>query len=436
MRTFFELPDLLVALIITAFGAVMAADLHGVIVCSIYKVKLRNSIFPYALFAASFLSLFVLIGGHGVKDGEYYLLSVYDFANSLPAFAVVSALLVLAALSCVLFILSGRWRKNNITPMSIKEGVDKLPTGLCCCNENGVPKLVNHRMDDFCRIITGQPLFDGSELWNSLKSGETVGGSYAVTKGEKPIIRLPDGEVRSFSRNEMTVDGKIIYEITAADITEQYALSCQLQEYNEGLSQVNARLEYYGETIADMTREKEILAAKVSIHDSLGKALLASKRYIEQGEAAVDTKILLNILRSSVSLLRNESAAEGEESSLDELYEAASLMGITLTVNGDIPESDSRIMRFIMSGARECLTNAVHHAKAENLEISVEKNGAYYIIEYKNDGVPPDKKVVEGGGFSYLRRKVENAGGEMQISSAPRFVLKLKIPEKEALFGD
>ena len=57
MRTFFELPDLLVALIITAFGAVMAADLYGVIVCSIYKVKLRNSIFPYALFAASFLSL-------------------------------------------------------------------------------------------------------------------------------------------------------------------------------------------------------------------------------------------------------------------------------------------------------------------------------------------------------------------------------------------
>ena len=114
MRTFFELPDLLVALIITAFGAVMAADLYCVIVCSIYKVKLRNSIFPYALFAASFLSLFVLIGGHGVKDGECYLLSVYDFANSLPAFAVVSALLVLAALSCVLFILSGRWRKNNI----------------------------------------------------------------------------------------------------------------------------------------------------------------------------------------------------------------------------------------------------------------------------------------------------------------------------------
>lgn len=436
MSLFFDLPQLYCAFIIAAYNAVMAADLYCVIVCSVYKVKKRVTVLPYVLLAASFLSLLVLASGQRVSWSQNVFMPIADFANSLSTAAVVSSLIVQTALACFSFWLVGIRRKRNVTPMSIKEGVDKLPTGLCCCNENGVPKLVNHKMDCFCRIITGEPLFDGNEFWSKLTNGDTVSGSYAVTKGETPIIRLPDGEVRSFNRREMTIEGKKMFEITAANITEQYALSCQLQEYNEGLSQINSRLEYYGETIADITREKEILAAKVSIHDRLGKALLASRRYIEMGETAVNTKVLLGILRSSVSLLRNELSADGEENSLDDLYDAAAIMGITLTVNGELPENDSKIMRFIMSGARECLTNAVHHAKASKLEITVGKSGEYAVIEYKNDGLPPAEKVVEGGGLSYLRRKVESAGGIMQISSAPRFILRLKIPEKEALFGD
>lgn len=436
MRDFFDLPYFYSALIITAYNAVAAADLYCVIVCSVYKIKKRNAFFSFVLFAASTFSLFLLLGGHIGGCFETFALPIYNFVKSLSTAAVVSALAVQAVLACLSFCLTRSRRKRNITPMSIKEGVDKLPTGLCCYNEKGTPKLVNNQMDSFSRIITGEPLFDAKEFWSRITNGDLVGGSFAVTKGETPIIRLPDGEVRSFSRSEMTIGGKKMFEITAANITEQYALSCQIQEYNDGLAQVNNRLEYYGETIADITREREILAAKVSIHDKLGKALLASKRYIEKGESAVDTKVLLDIWRRSVSHLRNESAHEADENSLDELYDAAALMGITLTVRGELPEDDSRIMRFIMSGARECLTNAVHHAKASNLEITVNDSGEFAVIEYTNDGLPPVDKVTEGGGLSYLRRKVENAGGVMQILSAPRFILRLKIPKKEALFGD
>ena len=46
----------------------------------------------------------------------------------------------------------------------------------------------------------------------------------------------------------------------------------------------------------DITREREILTAKVNIHDMLGKALLVTKRYIENGDVDVSKKELTDIV--------------------------------------------------------------------------------------------------------------------------------------------
>lgn len=52
-------------------------------------------------------------------------------------------------------------------------------------------------------------------------------------------------------------------------------------------------------------------------------------------------------------------------------------------------------------------------------------------VRFCNNGAPPKQKIIEGGGLSALRLQVEEAGGSMQILSAPQFVLILLIPEEE-----
>ena len=190
-------------------------------------------------------------------------------------FSVISALSVFALYAVL------KWKREHITPASIKEGLDRLPAGLCYHNEKGVPKLINHRMDGLCRYITGEPLFDGNELWRRLTKGEVLPGNTVVKWGENPIITLSDGNTLSFTKIEREIGGKKLYEIRATDITKQYALNLELQRNNNELRSLNTRLQEYGENVYDITREREILTAKVNIHDMLGKALLVTKRYID-----------------------------------------------------------------------------------------------------------------------------------------------------------
>ena len=113
-----------------------------------------------------------------------------------------------------------------------------------------------------------------------------------------------------------------------------------------------------------------------------------------------------------------------------ELNDAAKAMGISLSVRGSFPENDNTATSLILIGARECLTNAVHHAKAERLDIRIDRQNGKTVVEYTNDGIPPEKDIVEGGGLSSLRKKAEDSGARMTVVSKPQFVLRLKIPDR------
>jgi len=345
----------------------------------------------------------------------------------------MALLALLSVLSVLSLYLVEKWKREHITPASIKEGIDRLPAGLCYHSEEGVPRLINHRMDGLCRRITGEPLFDGNELWRRLTKGEVLPGNSVEKWGDNPIISLSDGSTVSFTKIEREIGGRKMYEIRATDITKQYGLNLELQEYNNELRSLNTRLQEYGESVYDITREREILTAKVNIHDMLGKALLVTKRFIESGDEGITKNELTDMWKGTLYLFDGGFTEESESRNLDELYDAAKLMGINLTVKGVIP-ADNRLLRFIMSGARECLTNAVHHAKASELFITLYREYSFFVVEYTNDGEKPANPISEGGGLSSLRQSVESEGGIMETEISPQFVLRLKIPSKEVSY--
>ncbi len=430
MISFFAIPEFLQYTVISFCLVTLVINIYSVVTCVIFEAHKRRTGVNLILSVVTVVLFYLFISAnfsYRKSTGEHSLsvelLSIYG-----TAFLVLFAAVVF--LSVMSFYLVEKWKKEHITPASIKEGIDRLPAGLCYYNEKGIPRLINHRMDNLCRMITGEPLFDANEFWRRLTEGEVLPGNRVELSGSTPIITVADDCTLSFTKIKRVIGGEKMFEIRATDITAQYALHLELRQYNNEQRSLNRRLQQYGENVYDITREREILTAKVNIHDMLGKALLVTKRYIESGDDGITKNELTDMWRSTLYLFEGGFTENNREGSLDELYEAAKLMGIKLNVNGTIPK-DNRLLRFIMSGARECLTNAVHHAKAEELTVTLYGSGGFFVIEYTNDGKQPENPVSEGGGLSSLRQSVEGDGGIMETFIIPRFILRLKIPTKE-----
>lgn len=429
MKEFLALPGPVQSAVMVGYYLILCAEIYCLIACALYKIRKFGVALTVLLFLFTAVNIIVL-------TQELYILyyggstvSVPQKLDKLPGEVLFLLIAFQIVAVCFNIYRVKIWQKNNITALSVKQGTDRLTTGICCYDENGRPHLVNHSMERLCRTITGEPLLNANEFWKRLTDGEVLPGNTVIKSGREPIILLENGEVRSFSRNQILSESKVVFELSAADITEQYQLSSQLMESNAQLEEVKNRLVLFSENVADITREKEILAAKMSIHDRLGNALLAARRYIETGEEAVSRKTLLEIWQNNIALLQREAQQPENSHTLDSLYEAAQIMGITLCVEGVFPKDDNRAMRLIMSAARECITNATHHANATVLKICIFSDKDYNIIAFSNNGKPPKDGVREGGGLSALRKSVENEGGEMEIDCTPQFVLRLKTPK-------
>lgn len=430
MISFFTLPEYLQYTLILFNLILLVINIYCVVSCVIFEFKKHHLASNISL-AALTCVLYIVAVSANFNYRKNYRSEGLDIALMSEYFLLMLMLLaVLTLLSAFALYFVLKWKREHITPASIKEGLDRLPAGLCYYNTDGVPKLINHRMDNLCRFITGEPLFDANEFWEKLQKGEVAPGNIAHKTGSNPIITISGNTTLSFTKIERNIAGKKLFEIRSTDITKQFTLNNELRKSNNNLRELNSRLQEYGENVYDITREREILTAKVNIHDMLGRAQLATKRYIENSDSHISKEELIDMWNGTLYLFDGGFAETNDDVSLDELYDAAKIMGIRLIIDGKVPK-DKRLLRFIMSGARESLTNAVHHAKASELKVKLYSTYSHFIVEYTNDGLQPNEVVSEGGGLSSLRQSVEAAGGIMETDIFPKFILRLKIPSKE-----
>ena len=325
-----------------------------------------------------------------------------------------TAALLLTALS--LFASSMLWYKGKwqLSPVSIKESCDHLPSALCFAWENGQPCLKNLNMDELSHLLTGEALLNANTFWKAI--------------APQPIVTLPDGQTWSFTRVRMTMAGRTVYQITGTNITEEARLQRELEEDNLRLKAMNQRLRQYGQDVQDATREREILRAKTRVHDEIGHALLQTRQFLSgtQGDAAN----VCAAWRQNTQLLLTKYADEQRMDAFEQLARAAQAIGVTIARSGAFPPEGTEGAQLVEAAAHECLTNLVRHAGGTQLEIIGEKIAFGWRVRYLNNGKVPSGPIVEGSGLTALRARVETAGGKMDIECAPRFDLMLALPEE------
>lgn len=322
--------------------------------------------------------------------------------------------LLLTALSLIASFTLWHKGRRQLSPISVKESCDHLPSALCFAWENGLPCLKNLKMDELSHQLTGEALLNAGVFWKMVEP--------------QPIVTLENGQTWSFERVRLGMSGKTVYQITGTNITKEAQLKQELEKDNLRLKAMNRRLRQYGQDVQDATREKEILRAKTRVHDQIGHALLQTRQLLAGTQG--DAESVCAAWRQNVRLLLGKYSDEQCVDTFEQLTRAANAIGVTIERRGVFPAEGTDSTQLVETAAHECLTNLVRHAGGTRLEIIGKKTASGWRFRYLNDGNVPAGPIVEGSGLAALRAQTEAAGGAMEVFHAPRFMLVLTLPEE------
>lgn len=347
-----------------------------------------------------------------------YLLLQWHMRTNMTEVSVLMLLII-----CILLSIWGSyliykayvWQCTHITNISVKQAVDKIPFGVCYYNNQGRILLINQTMSKLCEEIIGEPVQNGIRTFEKILSMGSV-------------IHMPDDRAISVQSKKCIIDTEEVELITAFDITEEYKKTNILMQKEEELKEVNKKLISYNKEMVSVIALREVLNAKVKIHDELGSSLLATKKYLLKGGTSEERIRLIDSLRNNVRFLRQES----EKVSYDEyemIMNTAVDIGMQVDIKGELPE-DERGRHIVATAMHECLTNTIRHAGGDTLYVEVKKEQEGYRLVFTNNGTAPETPISEKGGLKSLRNLVEQAGGTMQIISKGQYKLIIELPKE------
>ena len=357
---------------------------------------------------------------------------------SLPKPLLASLLLSLILLELLLFRLQLRYEHGHLTPLSIKEAADSLRAGLCIFLPNGKILMANRTMEELCRAMTGEELISGTGFERHLYEGTQSPGCCRERVGDTLLLHLSDGRTWSVERHEEPYERTRAIRIIAADVTEAYQKTRELQHMQLQVTALNEHLSVYNRAIVDMTTQQEILNAKVKIHEELGSVLLSLKRAILYGAAPDELELLRQRLRQNIGFLRTAQTMAPARDEYELLLQTAAALGVSVRTTGTLPK-DGGLRHIIVTAVHECITNTLRHAHGNELRVCCDEiarpDGPLLRTVLRNNGRQPEGEIRETGGLKSLRYMVETAGGTMTVRSVPDFSITVELPKEEKTYA-
>ena len=324
--------------------------------------------------------------------------------------------------------------KKNTSAKMIKKAIDSYPGGICFSALDGRVILVNEKMNQLMLELTGHTILTWEELANFASNGkaEKLTQSWLPKDPDKESIhqqlffRFSDSSVWRF---ELRFLASNTVQIEAAEITELYRLSEELYENTIRLQDMQKRQKALLDGIVEVNLNKEILTAKMHIHDELGHCLLATTKAITEDSLAENADTLRKSWNSTIQDFSNISTVwTVPDSSLQpELMQVAELIGCKVIFLGEQPKS-RKALQLLYAAIREALTNAVRHVNATELMVKIEQDEKSYHIEISDNGSVSVSSITEGNGLSALRQRLEQEGASLKVLCDNSVSLIIDIP--------
>ena len=342
--------------------------------------------------------------------------------RSLPLWSVMILYLIFLAFSVFNTVHTRVIRKRVPSVTAVKESIDSLPVGICFADPYGRVRFQNQIMNSISEKLNVKPLSSINDFFVEL--------SKVCEKTGRPGEYLFNCDGRSYliSNRYVNVNRRKYMEVYAVDMTFENKITMELKVKNRKLVEIQERMREYSAQVNDVITSREILNAKMAVHDEVGHALLTTKYYVEHPDR-MDEEALLDILKRTNSFLLKE--AESEDSSeidvLENAVRSAEEIGVKSLIEGEVP-ADESVRAVIARGIAECASNTAKHAGGDKLFTRIRTAGETYEIVFENNGNPPEKEVVETGGLKSYKYMIHQFGGSMEISYKPEFKLIVTLP--------
>jgi len=222
----------------------------------------------------------------------------------------------------------------------------------------------------------------------------------------------------------------------------QSELERAVQRSTEDLSELSTHLQ--------IVAEKERATLSRELHDELGGLLVAARMdvsWLEEKIATSDPDVLEHFKRVQDALLAGVDLKRRVVESLRPtlldnlgLFPAlrwqvaescgrAGIQSVERYPNEDLnlnPEAAIAIFRIV----QESLTNILKHARARNMEILVESQGKWLVLQIRDDGVgiPVDRRrALRSHGLAAMRHRATGFGGQWRISTRPEGGTEIEV---------
>jgi signal transduction histidine kinase len=210
----------------------------------------------------------------------------------------------------------------------------------------------------------------------------------------------------------------------------------------EALARANAELQATQALLAEDSRVAERLRISRDLHDMLGHHLTALSLQLEVAsrlatgpaadrvaEAHAITRLLLSDVRDVVSRLRVSSRFD-LAASIGALAAAATQLEVHVDVADGATIEDPVQAHAILRCVQEVITNAMRHAQARNLWISVQRRDDGIVLTARDDGRGVDA-VISGNGLRGMRERFEELSGRLDVTSkaGAGFELQAFVPK-------
>lgn len=369
------------------------------------------------------LSIFPIQVLAELGNGDFYLAKAFV---DLPLYAFIAYDILLIVLEFIFAISFVKINRQTIGKNSVKKSMDNLPDGICFSKMDGTPLLVNRMMQDISFAVFGKMLANDLVCAKDIKNNNIKEGSKILQKD--PLVIEAMGRTWQIK----VIPHENVRETLAYDITLEWALYQQIQEKNKQIEKMNASLKDYQINVGKYTRQKEILQAKIKIHDKIGQSLIYFKRYLDMDvKTKEDRDKLISLWMESLVMLDEKSEDPDSAKSINKfkkLISTAKDIGVTVNVDGKLPAEDGDL-NLLVKIVHESLNNAIRHGQAKNIWIDLGEDDVNINCRITNDGIIVHGPIIEKGGLKNIRQIIESCGGKMKTQSDSHFILDLTWPK-------
>ncbi len=364
-------------------------------------------------------------------------------------------------------------RKREISRW-ICRAIDTYPGGICFATTEGRVILANAKINQLSVQLFGQTILNAERSWTQITEmagqqrrsgmqtlqeaaiGAPMGGAWpqragagragrevVLPLGDICYLSLPDGTIWQFHRQML--DERAV-QIDAADVTELYLLNRELYDRTRQLREQKERQQALLKNIVQVNQDKELLSMKMRVHDEFGHCLVATDQFLQglqrktasdptegskekQGDLCKDREQLCKFwektLRAFSGIPEEQEDCDGGERR--ELLQAASLIGCQIHFEGEMPTAQ-KTLHLLYASVREALTNAVRHAEATELCVTVQREATRWHISIQNNGRRGKVELREGTGLRALRQRLEREGAMLYVDGSDGVTMTVVLP--------